>query len=97
MRKAFPAAMSPATGRALIKCRALPILAQAFVIAEGGFGRDRCLRRAWIGAQPQIGAEDIAVSRALLHDVDEIAGESDKKRGGFGTCGQAARIAVSKR
>src|SRR5262249_880639 len=48
-----------------------------------GFGRDRGLRRAWIGAQAQVGTEDIAVCRALLHDVDEIAHKADEKTAGL--------------
>ena len=42
---------------------ALPILAHAFVVGLGRIGRDRDLRRAGIGPQAQIDAEDIAVGR----------------------------------
>ncbi len=68
-------------GPCLDERRALPILAQAFVIVECGLGRDRRLRRVWIGAQPQVGAEHVAVRRALLQDMHEVAGDLDEKWG----------------
>ena len=66
-------------GARLDERRALPILAKLFVIAEGGLGRDRRLRRAWVGAQPQIGAEHIAVRGTLLQDMHQIASDLDEK------------------
>ena len=45
---------------------ALPVLAEALVVVERGVGRERDLRGAGIGPQPQIGAEHIAVAGALL-------------------------------
>jgi hypothetical protein len=52
---------------------ALPVLAEALVVVEGGVRRDRNLCGAWIGAQAQVGAEDIAVPGPLLHEADEVA------------------------
>jgi hypothetical protein len=65
--------MSPATGFALIIGRALPVLAAALVIDERGLHRDRQRRRAGIGPQAQVGAEDVAVAGALLHDAHQPA------------------------
>src|SRR5690606_14472613 len=52
---------------------ALPVLAEAFVVVEGCVRRDCDLRRAGVGAQTEVRAEDIAVAGPLLHEADEIA------------------------
>ncbi len=56
---------------------AFPVLAHAFVIGLRRIGGDRDLRGARIGAQAQIGAEDIAIGgdfgdqlHQRLHDID---------------------------
>ena len=54
---------------------ALPILAEALVIGEPRLDRERNLRRARIGPEPEIGAVDIAVGGVLLEQTDEIARE----------------------
>ncbi len=54
---------------------ALPILADAFVIGDRRRDRHRRRRRARVGAQPQIGAENIAVAGALLEHAHKIARE----------------------
>ena len=59
--------------------RALPVLAHALVV---GFGRDHRegeRRRGGIGAQPQVGAEDVAVLGAILQDAQEIARQADEE------------------
>ena len=55
--------MSPATGPRLDHGGALPVLAPALVVDERRLDRDRERRRARIGPQAQIGAEDVAVAR----------------------------------
>ena len=50
---------------------ALPVLSDALVVVERRRGRDRDLRRARIGPQPQIGAEHIAVGGALLQQLHQ--------------------------
>ncbi len=57
----------------------LPVLTEAFVIDGGGFSGERNLRRAGIGPKPQVGAEDVAVLRPLLHQLDELAGDAHKE------------------
>ena len=52
--------------------RALPVLPGAFVIGERGDDRQRGRRRAGIGAQPEVGAEDIAVGGALLDQPHQL-------------------------
>ncbi len=59
---------------------ALPVLAAAFVVIERRFGRDRDLGRRRIGTQPQIDAKHIAVRRALLQKLHQIARQPDVKR-----------------
>ena len=52
--------------------RALPVLAEALVIGEACVGRERDLRRAWIGPEPEIGAEHITVGGVLLQQAYEL-------------------------
>ena len=52
--------------------RALPILPGALVIGERGDDRQRGRRRAGIGAQPEVAAEDIAVRGALLDQPHQL-------------------------
>ena len=59
--------------------RALPILTEALVIGEARVGRERDLRRAGIGPEPEIGAEDIAVGGMLLQQPHELAGQADEE------------------
>ena len=54
---------------------ALPVLSTALVVVEGRRDRHRDLRRGGIGTQPQVDAEDVAVRRALLQELDELAGQ----------------------
>ena len=54
----------------------LPVLAHALVIGLGGEGGDGGGRGARVGAQPQIGAEDVAVGCALAQHATEIAGQA---------------------
>ena len=60
---------------------ALPVLAAALVVVQRGLDRDRQRRRAGIGPQPQIGAEDIAVLGAVLQDAHEPARQPRKQVG----------------
>ena len=76
--------------------RALPILAETFVIAEGGLGRDGRLRRARVGPQSQIRAEDVAIGRPLLHDMNEFACKADKKGSCFDTRSEPRDLAVEE-
>ena len=52
---------------------ALPILPHALVIGLGREHRHGERRRARVGTQPEIGAEDIAVLRMVLQEAHEIA------------------------
>ncbi len=54
---------------------ALPVLAEALVIGEAGVDRERDLRRARIGPEPQIGAEHVAVGGVLLQEAHQVAGQ----------------------
>jgi hypothetical protein len=68
-----------ADGAGLDHGRALPVLPHAFVI---GLGRDHGQgerRRGRIGAQPQVGAEDIAVVGALLKHAQQVARQTDEE------------------
>ena len=74
-----PPAMSPATGARLDQRRALPVLAEALVVVERRLGRDGDVRRAGIGPQAQVDAEDVAVGGALLEDMRPAARVSRTK------------------
>ena len=52
---------------------ALPVLAHALVVGDGGRQCDRGRRHGGIGAQPQVGAEDVAVGVARLHQRHQSA------------------------
>ena len=62
LRNAAPVSRIAGAGARLDHRRALPVLAHAFVIGLRRVGGDRDLRRAGIGPQAQIDAEDIAVA-----------------------------------
>ncbi|ODR98443.1 hypothetical protein AUC68_08395 [Methyloceanibacter methanicus] len=53
--------------------RPFPVLAEALVVDQGGFGRERDLRRAGIGPEPQIRPVDIAVLGLLLQEAHQVA------------------------
>ncbi len=52
-----------------------PVLAEALVIGESRFDRERDLGRTRVGPEPEIGAEHIAVGGVLLEETHEIAGQ----------------------
>ena len=54
---------------------AFPVLAGGRVIGLGSADREGGRGRAGVRAQPQVGAEHIAVCRPLVHDRDQVAGE----------------------
>ena len=58
--------------------RALPVLAQGFVIGFRRQHRYGHRRNAGVGAQPQVGAEDVAVGGAFLHQAHQAAGQMDE-------------------
>ncbi len=58
---------------------ALPVLAPALVVVERRLGRDRDLGRGRIGAKPQIDPEHVAVGRALLQKLHQVAGQPHVK------------------
>ena len=76
--------------------RSLPVLATAFVIIERGFGGDGDLSGGWIGAKPQIDAEDVAVVGALLQKLHQAAGQPHKKRRRLDVRHQRRRRAIEK-
>ena len=55
-------------------CRALPVLAHALVVGDRGGQRDAGGGGGRVGAQPQIGAEHVAVGVARLHQRNQIRG-----------------------
>jgi hypothetical protein len=57
---------------------ALPVLPQALVIGLGGEHRQRQRRGGGVGAQPQIGAEDVPLGLALLQEAHEVARQADE-------------------
>ena len=62
--------------------RAFPVLAHALVVGLGGQHRHGERRRGGVGAQPEIGAEDIAGAGrgAILHQSHQIAGQAHEER-----------------
>ena len=74
--------------------RALPVLPDAAVVVERGFGRDRDLGRGRIGAQPQIDAEHIAVGGALLQKLHQAARDAHMERRGLVLVGERGRIRI---
>ena len=69
----------------------LPVLAQAFVVGQGGVERDGGRRRGRVGAQPQVGAEDVAVGVARLHQGDQVARQPGRE-GADAIGGSSARV-----
>ena len=65
------------TGARLDERGALPVLSHALVIVFRSAGRDRHLRRAGIGPEAQIDAEDVAVDRRLREQLDEAFDDVD--------------------
>src|SRR3546814_8500381 len=55
---------------------ALPVLPQALVVGEGGVQADGQRHGAGIGAQAQVGAEDVAVGGAVVEAAHEVAGQA---------------------
>src|SRR3546814_14664231 len=55
---------------------ALPVLAQAFVVGEGGVQADRQRHGAGIGPEAQVGAEDVAVGGAVVQAAHEEIGRA---------------------
>ena len=51
--------------------RAFPVLADALVVELGRLHRHGERRRARVGAQPEVGAEDVAVGRGLRHELHQ--------------------------
>ena len=60
---------------------ALPVLAEPFVILQRGGGRHGDVGRAGIGAEPQVGAENVPVGGALVENVDKPLGQADETLG----------------
>ena len=54
----------------------LPVLAGGRVIGFRGADRERGRGRAGVGAEAEVGAEDVAVRGPLVHDRDQVAGEA---------------------
>ena len=51
--------------------RALPVLADALVVELGRLHRHGKRRRARVGTQPEVSAEDVAVGRGLRHELHQ--------------------------
>ena len=63
--------------------RSLPVLAATLVIVHRRINRERERRRAGIGPEPQVCAEDVTVGGAFLHYADQSAHQPGKGIGGF--------------
>ena len=74
--------------------RALPILAERFVIGVRAQGRQRHRRRAGIGPQAQIDPQHIALAGALLKDARQRLGDAHEQRRGFCPLGDRRRRGV---
>ncbi len=66
-------------GARLDERRALPVLPEALVVDERRRGRQGDLRGAGVRAQPQVGAEDVAVAGALRHHLHEVARQAHEE------------------
>ncbi len=75
---------------------AFPVLSAALVIVEGRRGRHRDLRRRGIGTQPQVDAEDIALRRALLQELHELAGQAHEQHRRLDAVHQRRRIGIEQ-
>ena len=75
---------------------ALPVLAAALVVVESRCGRDRDLGRGWIGTKPQIDAEHVAVGRALLQKLHQIARQPHVKADGLEVRRQLGDVWIEK-
>ena len=71
-----------------------PVLADALVIELGGLHRHGKRRRPRIGPQPQIGPEDVAVDRALRHQLHQEARDADKMARRLLVVAQGGGVAV---
>ena len=74
--------------------RALPILADALVVELGRLDRHREWRRAGVGPQPEVGAEDVAVNRCLRHQLHQHARDPDEVARELLVAGQCRRVAI---
>ena len=95
-RKASPAAMSPATGARLDHGRAFPVLAAALVVVERRLDRDRERRRAGIGPQAQVGAEDVAVARCAPAGCAPAAASAGRRARSLRRVGEAGASGSKK-
>ena len=74
--KALRRATVPRHRAGLDQGGALPILTDRFIIGQRGRHRHCQRGRARVGAQPQIGAKNIAIPGALIENTDEFAGKT---------------------
>ena len=75
---------------------AFPVLSAALVIVEGRRGRHRDLRRSGVGTQPQVDAEDVALRRALLQQLDELAGQAHEQHRRLDAVHQRRRVGIEQ-
>ena len=73
---------------------ALPVLADALVVEFRGLDRHRQWGRARIRAEPEIGAEDVAVGRRLRHELNQQAGRPHEVARQLLVSGQGRGVAV---
>ena len=74
--------------------RALPVLADALVVELGGLHRHGERRRARVGPQPEVGAEDVAVGRGLRHQLHQHARAAHEVPRQLLVAGERRRVAV---
>ena len=75
---------------------ALPVLATAFVVVERRLDRDGERGRAGIGPQAQVGAEDIAVLRAVLENAQQPARQAHEQVGGLHRVDDGRRFGIEE-
>ena len=73
---------------------AFPVLTDALVVEFRRLHRHGKRRRSGIGAQPEIGAEDVAVGRSLRHELHQEPGAAHEMAGELLVLGQRRRVAV---
>ena len=76
--------------------RALPVLPEALVVLERRLGRDRDVGGAWIGAEAEVGAEDVAVLGMLVEDLDQFLGQPDEKHRRFLALGEFRHLGIEE-
>ena len=95
-QEGLPCPLVAGAGPRLDPGGALPVLAAALVVGEGGVGGDGDRGRARIGAQPEIGAEHVIVADTVLQQRRQPLHDARIDLGGVFGVGQHAGVAVEE-